>query len=64
MFVICYNVRHKPKAAGKLNIPLNEIWISEKWKNKEENILLHKLKEIKYRHKGYDEKEAHKKAIR
>jgi len=65
--IACYNVRYKgkiiyPKIAEKLDIPLNEIWISEKWKNKENNILFHELQEIKYRSMGYTPRKAHKKA--
>ena len=65
--IACYNVRYKskiirPKIAKKLNIPLNEIWISQKWRGKKEIMLFHELQEIKYRSMGYTEKEAHKKA--
>jgi len=46
----CYNVIYdekiiRPPAAKKLGIPLNEIWISEKWKKYERYILYHKLQE-------------------
>jgi len=60
----CYNViycdKHiKPPAADKLRIPLNEIWISKKWKKYEKYILYHELAEIKFRAQGYSVDEAH-----
>lgn len=60
----CYNViyhgKHiKPPAADKLGIPLNEIWISEKWEKYEKYILHHELAEIKFRAQGYNAEEAH-----
>jgi competence protein ComEA len=60
----CYNVIYggkivKPAAADKLGIPLNEIWISEKWRKYEKYILHHELTEIKYRALGYGMDEAH-----
>ena len=60
----CYNVIYdekiiRPPAAKKLGIPLNEIWISEKWKKYERYILYHELQEIKYRAMGYGKEEAH-----
>jgi hypothetical protein len=65
--IACYNIKYRekiiyPKVAKKLNIPLNEIWISERYKKGLDNILFHELREIKYRYMGYSEKEAHKKA--
>ena len=60
----CYNVIYKgkhikPPAADKLGIPLNEIWISEKWKKYVKYILYHELAEIKFRAQGYNVEEAH-----
>jgi len=60
----CYNVIYdgkviKPRAAEILGIPINEIWISEKWKKYEKYILYHELAEIKYRAAGYNQEEAH-----
>ncbi len=60
----CYNVIYdgkvvKPRAADVLGIPLNEIWISEKWRKYEKYILYHELAEIKYRAAGYGQDEAH-----
>jgi competence protein ComEA len=60
----CYNVIYKgmiikPPVANKLGIPINEIWISEKWRKYEEYILYHELAEIKYRFSGYNVEEAH-----
>jgi len=62
-----YNVKYKgkiirPKIAEKLRVPLNEIWISERYKNKLNNILFHELREIEYRRLGLTPKQAHKKA--
>ncbi len=41
---VCYKLKYKgklvlPPAADKLGIPLDEIWISNKWKEFEEHIL-------------------------
>jgi len=60
----CYNViyngkRIKPPAADRLGIPLNEIWISEKWKKYKKYILYHELAEIKFRAQGCSVEEAH-----
>ncbi len=60
----CYNVIYKgkhikPPTADKLGIPLNEIWISEKWKKYEKYILYCELAEIKFRAQGYNVEEAH-----
>jgi len=65
----CYRVEYKgklifPPAANKLDIPLNEIWISEKWREFEKYILYHELREIKYRAEGYAVERAHKLASR
>jgi len=67
--IACYNVRYKgklirPPVAIKLHIPLNEIWISKKFKKYEKFILFHEMKEIKYRSEGYKRKVAHKMARR
>lgn len=67
--IVCYRVKYKgkivyPPAAEKLNIPLNEIWISEKYKEFEEYILYHELKEIKYRTEGLSVEQAHKLATK
>jgi len=60
----CYRVKYEgkmifPPAADKLGIPLNEIWISRKWKEFEEYILYHELMEIKHRAEGFSVEEAH-----
>jgi competence protein ComEA len=65
----CYRVRYKgklifPSAADKLGIPLNEIWISEKWKKFKNYILYHELQEIKHRAEGHSGEQAHTMAIR
>jgi len=63
-----YNVEYKGHhiitgAAKSLRIPLNEIWISETWRPYETYILFHELREIHYREKGSDPKNAHGKAV-
>jgi competence protein ComEA len=60
----CYNVLYEgrricPPAGERLGIPLNEIWISERWRKYEKYILYHELREIEYRAMGYDVEEAH-----
>jgi len=60
----CYRVEYKgklifPPAADKLGIPVNEIWISEKWREFEEYILYHELMEIKHRAESHTVKKAH-----
>jgi competence protein ComEA len=67
--IACYNVKFKgkiicPPVCKKMHIPMNEIWISRKFKRYEKFILFHELKEIRYRAKGYDRKTAHKMARR
>lgn len=65
----CYRVMYRgkliyPPAADRLDIPLNEIWISEKWKEFEHYILFHELKEIEYRANGYTVEQAHELAVK
>lgn len=64
----CYRVQYKgeeiyPPAADKLGIPLNEIWISERYRRYEKYILHHELEEIRYRAEGFDVKSAHQRAM-
>ena len=66
---VCYKLKYKgklvlPPAADKLGIPLNEIWISNKWKEFEEHILYHQLREIEYRADGYSVEQAHELACK
>lgn len=63
--VACYNVeyagvRFRPRAAVRLGIPLNEIWISEDFEDNEDGILAHEIREIELRTKGLGERRAHK----
>jgi competence protein ComEA len=60
--VIFENKHVTTNAAGKLGIPLNEIWISEMWKPYKAYIIFHELREIYYRIKGFSRDEAHEKA--
>lgn len=60
----CYNVEIEgkkivPPAAQSLGIPLNEIWISEKWKKYELYILYHEWKEISFKVQGFSGEKAH-----
>ena len=61
--VVCGNKNITTNAAKELDIPLNEIWISELWKPYEKYMLFHELREIYYRAKGINRNEAHEKAI-
>ncbi len=65
--IACYKVRYKGKIistrpAAWLKIPINQIWISDKYKKFEKGILHHELVEIDYKRKGYTAKEAHRRA--
>ena len=65
----CYRVIYDgkliyPPAADKLGIPLNEIWISERFREYERYVLFHELQEIKHRAEGLSVEEAHKKALK
>ena len=66
--IACYNVTYKGKqiapkvALEKLHIPMNEIWISKKYKKHEGIILFHELKEIRFRRRGFSERRAHQMA--
>lgn len=62
-FNACYRVEYKgrviyPPAADELDIPLNDIWLSELLKEYEEYVLFHEFREILYRYQGYNVKEA------
>ncbi|MCX8182913.1 MAG: hypothetical protein N3F08_00620 [Crenarchaeota archaeon] len=63
-----YNVIFEDKhivtnAARELNIPPNEIWISEMWRSYEKYILFHELREIYHRANGMSVDDAHEKAM-
>lgn len=53
-----------PPAADDLGIPLNEIWVSERWRKYDRFILYHELREIEYRAAGHDKTTAHELAER
>lgn len=61
--VMCEDKLITTNAAKELDIPLNEIWISEKWKPYAKYIIFHELREIYYRAKGFERDNAHEKAI-
>ena len=67
--VACYHVVYegqtvKPKAAEALGIPLSEIWISESYRDREESVLYHELREIQYRARGWKASRAHRQATK
>jgi len=61
--VMCEDKLITTNAAKELDIPLNEIWISEKWKPYAKYIIFHELGEIHYRATGFERDNAHEKAI-
>ncbi len=61
--VMCEDKLITTNAAKELDIPLNEIWISEKWKPYAKYIIFHELREIYYRATGIERDDAHEKAI-
>ena len=65
--VACYHVVYegcvvKPAAAEALGIPLNEIWLSEQYRDREERVLYHELREIQHRAEGWSPGRAHRQA--
>ncbi|MFB6151619.1 MAG: hypothetical protein ABEJ40_07425 [Haloarculaceae archaeon] len=65
----CYRVEFEgeviyPPAADDLGIPMNEIWISERWRKYERFVLFHELREIEHRARGCDKTTAHERAER
>lgn len=48
-----------PPAARREGVPLNEVWLSEKFRPYERYILFHELSEIAYRAAGYGVEKAH-----
>jgi hypothetical protein len=48
------------KCGEHLEMPLNQIWISTRLKKYVDVVLFHELQELKYRHRGYSAKTAHK----
>ena len=65
--VACYHVVYKGRTvrAGpeSLSIPLNEIWLSEQCRDREERVLYHELREIEYRASGWTPDDAHRQAL-
>jgi len=62
--VMCEDKLITTNTAKELDIPLNEIWISEKWKLYAKYIIFHELREIYYRAKGFERDNAHEKAMK
>jgi competence protein ComEA len=52
-----------PPAARRMDVPLNEVWLTEFLRPYERYILYHELNEIKYRAQGYSVDEAHERAV-
>ena len=68
-YIACYRVMYEgkeiyPPAAVRLGIPLNEIWLSDAFKEYEKYILFHELREISHRAEGYDVDNAHLLALK
>jgi hypothetical protein len=62
--VIYKDTQIYPKVAiSKLKIPLNQAWLSKKYKKQRDIILYHEFQEIKYRKKGFGEKRAHRQTV-
>ena len=65
--VACYHVVFKGrtvKAGGDdLDIPLNEIWLSDRYRDREARVLYHELREIEYRASGWTPDKAHRQAL-
>jgi hypothetical protein len=53
------NKEQQKKRNETLKVPLNQIWISKRYRKHEGKILFHELQEIKYRSRGYSIKTAH-----
>ncbi len=64
-YVAAYNIVYKgkhmkePKYDKGVDVPPNQVWVSEKFKVYDKIILFHELQEWKYRSAGYDRKTAH-----
>lgn len=53
-----------PPAARRMNVPLNEVWLTELLRPYERYILHHELNEIKFRAQGHGVDRAHQRALR
>jgi competence protein ComEA len=51
-----------PPAADDLSIPLNDVWLSERWREYERYLLFHEFREIQYRAAGLGKTEAYARA--
>ena len=63
-----YNVAYDgeqiaPPAARRMEVPLNEVWLSELLAPFERYVLYHELNEIRYRAQGYGVEAAHERAL-
>lgn len=52
-----------PPAARRMDVPLNEVWLTEFLRPYERYVLHHELNEIKFRSQGYGVEEAHERAL-
>lgn len=53
-----------PPAADVLGIPMDEVWVSEKWREYSRFVLFHELREIQYHAAGYGTEAAHERTER
>ena len=63
-----YRVEYKGEkitcpVAERWDIPMDEIWVSEKYEYYEKYILYHELNEIKYKADGFEGMDAHERAL-
>ena len=68
-YIACYRVMYKgkeiyPGAALRLGIPLNEIWVSDAFRDFLDYMLFHELREIQHRYEGYSQDRAHLMALK
>ena len=68
-YIACYRVMYRgkeiyPGAALRLGIPLNEIWVSDAFRDFLDYILFHELREIEHRYEGYSQDDAHLMALK
>ena len=52
-----------PPAARRMDVPLNQVWLTEFLRPYERYVLHHELNEIRYRAQGYGVEEAHERAL-
>lgn len=68
-YIACYRVMYEgkeiyPGAALRLGIPMNEIWVSDAFRDFLDYILFHELREIHHRYEGHSPDDAHLMALK